>query len=225
MNTKTLLPATVLVALALPAAAGAHVTLQPSSVPAGAFTVLDVRVPNERDNATTTKVAVKLPHGFADARYQSTPGWTVKVQTEKAAKPIQTDDGPVTDEVSEITWTANSKADALQPGQFRDFPLSMQIPGKAGDTLTFKALQTYSDGQVVRWIGAPSSDTPAPQVSVTGPAGTSAASTPAASTKPVSASATDPSSGGASKGLAIAALIVGVAGVLLGGAALARHRA
>ena len=45
--------------------------------------------------------------------------------------------------------------------------MSVQIPGKAGDELTFKALQTYSDGDVVRWIGAPDSEQPAPQVKVT----------------------------------------------------------
>jgi uncharacterized protein len=44
--------------LAFPAAAAAHVTLQPSEVPAGGFTRLDVRVPTEREDAATTKVEV-----------------------------------------------------------------------------------------------------------------------------------------------------------------------
>jgi uncharacterized protein YcnI len=226
MNTKILIPATALLALALPAAAQAHVTLQPNMAAAGSFAVENVRVPNERDDAATTKVVVRLPHGFAEARYAASPGWTVKVQKGRLAKPIQTDDGPVTEEVRQITWTADSKADAIQPGQFRDFPLSVQIPGKAGDTLTFKALQTYSDGQVVRWIGAEGSDTPAPQVAVTAAASEHGASAPAApvATKPASASVSDDDNG-ASKGLAIAALIAGILGVLLGGAALARRRA
>ena len=54
----------------------------------------------------------------------------------------------------------------MDRGAFRDFGLSVQIPGKAGDKLTFKALQTYSDGEVVRWIGPEGSDTPAPIVTV-----------------------------------------------------------
>jgi uncharacterized protein len=45
------------------------------------------------------------------------------------------------------------------------------IPGKAGQTLTFKALQTYSNGDVVRWIGAPDADEPAPRVQLTGGVG------------------------------------------------------
>ena len=66
-----------------------------------------------------------------------------------------------------MTWTADSDKAGIQPGQFQDFPISVQIPGEAGDTLTFKALQTYDDGEVVRWIGAPESEEPAPQVAVT----------------------------------------------------------
>jgi uncharacterized protein len=53
-----------------------------------------------------------------------------------------------------MVWTRTSKRGGIKPGQFQDFPISVQIPGKAGDKLTFKALQTYSNGEVVRWIGA-----------------------------------------------------------------------
>jgi uncharacterized protein len=155
-------------ALAAPAAAQAHVTLQPKTAPAGAFTVLDVRVPNERDNASTTKIDVQFPDGFAAVSYQPVPGWRVRVVTRKLDKPVQTDDGPVTRGVSEMIWTANARQGRIAPGQFMDFPISVQIPGKAGDTLTFKALQTYSNGEIVRWIGAPNADQPAPQVKVTG---------------------------------------------------------
>ena len=36
--------------LAAPSVASAHVTVNPREAPAGGFTVLNVRVPNERDN-------------------------------------------------------------------------------------------------------------------------------------------------------------------------------
>jgi uncharacterized protein len=206
-------------ALAAPAAAAAHVTLQPNSAAAGAFTVLNVRVPTERDDASTVKVDVQLPHGFADASYEPKPGWSVKVTKEKLAKPVQTDDGPVDEEIRRITFTGHGAAGRIAPGQFMDFPLSVQIPGKAGDRLTFKAIQTYSDGDVVRWIGAASSETPAPVVQVTGGAATPAAATPASPPR-----AGD--GGGASKGLGIAALAIGVLGLIvgLGAFAVARRR-
>ncbi len=165
MNARKLVPA-VLCALALlaPAAAEAHVTVQPNEAPEGAYTVLDLRVPNESDHSNTTKVAVQFPEGFGEVSYQAVPGWTVEVIHEKLKKPIQTDDGPVTEGVKEVIFSGGK----LAPGQFQDFPLSVQIPGKAGEELTFKAVQTYED-EVVRWIGAPETEHPAPQVLVTPP--------------------------------------------------------
>jgi uncharacterized protein YcnI len=218
---KTALLATTALALAVPAAAQAHVTLQPKSAAAGSFTRLDVRVPNERDDATTNKIEVQFPAGFADASYEANPNWTVKVTKKKLDTPVKTDDGEVTEGVDTITWTAKSKADAIAPGSFEDFGLSVQVPGKAGDTLTFKALQTYSDGDVVRWIGDESSDTPAPTVSVTAaadsaaatatPAATEAAATPVATAAPAKSD-----DGGSGNGLAIVALIVGALGLIVG---------
>ena len=40
--------------------------------------------------------------------------------------------------------------------------------GKPGDKLTFKALQTYDDGEIVRWIGPEDADEPAPTVTLAG---------------------------------------------------------
>jgi uncharacterized protein YcnI len=214
--------------LAGPVAAGAHVTLQPKQAPAGAYVVESVRVPNETDDATTTKVAVRFPDGFASASYQPVDGWTVKVVKQRLATPIATDDGEITEGVRQITWTATSKAAGIAPGQFRDFPLSLQIPGKAGDTLTFKALQTYSDGEVVRWIGGPDADKPAPQIAVTAAAGdhhAAPATTDQASATTEQASAPAPAADGdSSDTLAVVALIVGALGLLAGGSALVTAR-
>jgi len=209
MRPTLLTAAALAAALMAPAAAGAHVTVQPDHAAAGAFTRLDVRVPTERDNASTVKVDLQLPPGFAEASYQRVLGWTVKVTKTKLAQPIKTDDGEVTEGVSRITWTAKRTADGIPPGAFQDFGLSVQVPGKAGDALTFKALQTYSDGQVVRWIGAQDSDTPAPIVTVTG-----AQVTPAATATPTAANTSS------SNGLSITALVVGALGLLTAVAAL-----
>jgi uncharacterized protein YcnI len=111
-------------ALAVPAAAQAHVTVRPTSVPAGAETVLTVRVPNERDDASTVKVDVKLPPGFVSASSEAVPGWSVRAVKQKLSKPVQTDDGPIDEQVGEIVWTAADRKAGIQPGEFRDFPLS-----------------------------------------------------------------------------------------------------
>ena len=143
-------------------------TVQPSTAPAGGFTRLDVRVPNERDDKGTVKVDLKLPPGFLTASYESVPGWTVKVTKEKLAKPVKVEGFDVTEQVGRITWTGDGKQGVIGPGQFRDFGLSVAMPkGKPGSKLTFKALQTYEGGEVVRWIGPEDGDEPAPTVTLT----------------------------------------------------------
>lgn len=172
MRTRTLLStAAAATVLALPSAAQAHVTVNPAAVPAGSYQVLSVRVPNEDDRAATTKVRLQFPAGFASVSYEAQAGWKAKVVKRKLARPLQTANGPVAQEVAAITWTGSRRGlGRIAPGQFRDFRISVKVPGKAGDTLTFKALQTYSDGTVVRWTGAPTADKPAPAVAVTAPA-------------------------------------------------------
>jgi uncharacterized protein len=218
MKLKSTIALLALFALAIPASAGAHVTLQPEEAPAGDYVVLDVRVPNERDDAATTKIDVQLPPGFAFASYQPVPGWSVRVAMEKLAKPLSSHGEEITEQVSQMTWTAASDQAGVQPGQFQDFPVSVQIPGNPGDTLTFKALQTYDNGEVVRWIGGPEAEQPAPRVAVI--EGTEEHGSAAAD----SDSAESDDSEGASKGLGLAALVLGALGLLAGGAALARSR-
>jgi uncharacterized protein len=217
MMAKRLVPAALLaLALLAPAAAQAHVTLQPNEAPEGAYTVLDVRVPNESDSENTIKVAVQFPEGFGDVSYQSVPGWNVRVVHQKLKKPIHTDDGPVTEGVKEVVFSGGK----LPPGEFQDFPLSLQIPGKAGEELTFKAVQTY-EKEMVRWIGAPETEHPAPQVLVTPPKESGqAVRVNNKDLRLTSAGSSDSTNSGSSdKGLAIAALVVAVIALL--GAAVA----
>ena len=206
---KSMSVAVAAAVLAAPAAAHAHVTLQPSEAPAGGFTRLNVRVPNERDDASTTKVDVQFPGGFEFVSYEPVPGWKAKLTRERK-------------EVRRVTFTG-TKDSAIRPGQFRDFGLSVGVPeGKPGDKLTFKALQTYSSGEIVRWIGPEDGETPAPTVELTAgeDAGHAAAAAPAAAT-PAAATTDD---GGGSDGLAIAALVVGALGLVAGVGALASAR-
>jgi uncharacterized protein YcnI len=218
--------------LAVPGLAQAHVTLHPNEVPAGSFAALQIRVPNETDNANTVKVAVQFPSGFLDVSTESVPGWSAKVVTTKLPKPVQTDDGEVTEGVKEIIWTGNGSQGKIPPGQFLQFGISTQIPDMAGKELAFKALQYYDDGEVVRWIGSPESEHPAPQIDVTPEGGViqdvagseTAPPAPGASSEG-EAEASDNSSGDSgSETLAIVALIVGALGLLAGGAALAASR-
>jgi uncharacterized protein YcnI len=220
-------------ALLVPAAAQGHVSLHPNEVPTGSFATLNMRVPNEMESANTVKLAVQVPPGFLDISTEYMPGWTSKVLTSKLAKPVQTDDGEVTEQVREVIWTGDGKQGLIPPGQFLNFPISTEIPGKAGEELTFKVLQYYDNGEVVRWIGGPSSEEPAPKIDVTAAGGVlqdvagseTAPPSPSATSSEGGETTSSSSSGdGASKGLGIAALIVGGLGLIVGGAALIRSR-
>jgi periplasmic copper chaperone A len=217
--------ALAIAALAAPAAAQAHVTVQPDTAPAGGFARLDVRVPNERDDAGTTKVDVKLPPGFLSVSYEPVPGWDVKMTKEKLAKPIKVEGFDVTEQVSRITWTGDGKQGVIAPGQFQDFGLSLGIPkGKPGSKLTFKALQSYQGGEIVRWIGPEDSDEPAPTVTLTAAGEGGGHGAPAAAAPAAAATGGDDDDDGGSDGLAIAALVVGGLGLLAGAGGLLMAR-
>ena len=228
MRTPLAATAALLIALALPAAAGAHVTVQPAAAPEGGFARLDVRVPNERDDQGTVKVDMKLPPGVIAAAYEPVPGWSTKVTRERLKTPIEVDGLAVSDQVARVTWTADRHHDAIRPGQFRDFGLSLAVPqGKPGDTLPFKALQTYEGGEIVRWIGPSDSDEPAPTLTLTasGAGGGHGAPTEAGERASAPAAAATADAGGDDT-LAIVALAVGALGLVAGLAGLfaARRR-
>lgn len=211
--------------LAAAGAASAHVTVHPESYAKGATDgVLTFRVPNEEDGASTTKVQVFLPtdRPVLGVMVHPQDGWTAKVTTTKLKTPVKTDDGTITEAVSAVTWTGGK----IGAGQYEDFDVAFgQLP-ENGDQLVFKTLQTYSDGNVARWIEAPTSgdepENPAPVLKLT--AGDDASAAPAAEKKSTEAEVTDGSDSTA-RGLGIAGLVVGVLGLAAAGFAITRSRA
>ena len=130
--------------------ASAHVSVQPGTVEGGGFSVVSFRVPNERDDAETTRVRVVLPVDQPLGSVQTTPvpGWRVSTQQRQLDEPLEMFGSEITTVVSEVTWTAT--AGGLRPGEFEDFPLSLgQLP-ESGE-MVFKAVQGYSSGERVAW--------------------------------------------------------------------------
>ncbi|MDQ1009747.1 uncharacterized protein YcnI [Streptomyces sp. V4I23] len=137
-------------------AACAHVSVQPQGEAAkGGYATVNFKVPNERDNASTVKLEVSLPteHPLASVMPQPVPGWKVEVTKAKLDKPLEVHGKQITEAVSKVTWTADGSK--IGPGQFQQFPLSLgQLP-EGTDQMVFKALQTYDNKEVVRWIEEP----------------------------------------------------------------------
>jgi uncharacterized protein len=160
------LAASAVVVLSAPAFA--HVSVQPEGVAAkGGYATIDFKVPNERDDASTTRLEVNFPtdHPLASVMPQPLDGWDVKVTRAKLDKPIELHGKKIDEAVSKVTWTATGKG--IQAGFFQKFPLSVgQLPEDT-DELVFKAIQTYDNKEVVRWIepqedGAEEPENPAP---------------------------------------------------------------
>lgn len=207
------------------APASAHVTVNPNTATQGGYTKVAFRVPNEKDTANTVKLEVTLPEDnpVASVSVKPVPGWTAAPDTTKLKNPIKSDDGDVTEAVTKITWTADPSA-AIKPGQFQEFEVSLGPLPKVNQ-LVFKALQYYSDGDIVRWIEEPSGgaaepEHPAPVLKLTAANassdGDANADTTAADT---SASADKSSSNGLGVGFGVAGLVAGLIGLVLGGLA------
>jgi uncharacterized protein len=160
--------------LAQPGVAQAHVTVQPGSTAGGGFSVVSFRVPNERDDASTTQLRVTLPQDQPIGSVQTTPvpGWAITTATRQLDKPIEMFGEQLDTVVSEVTWTATGGG--IRPGQFQDFDLSLgQLPDSG--KLAFNALQTYSSGEKMNWnqVSADPSvepEHPAPTLTIAPPA-------------------------------------------------------
>jgi uncharacterized protein YcnI len=208
--------ATGVLLLANPAAL-AHVTVTSTDATPGGFAVLTFQIPTESAKASTTKVTVALPtaHPIAVVSVQPHPGWSFSVHHTRLAKPVQSDDGPIREVVDQIAWRADSPASAIKPGEFDQFTISAgPLPHVA--SLTFRTLQGYSDGSVVRWVevAAPGSSAepehPAPVLRLAAGGGPSVTAGGSTSSSPA----------GEDDGGVEFATILGVIAILLAGAAL-----
>jgi periplasmic copper chaperone A len=210
MNLRTTLPVSAAIALLTAPAAAAHVTLNPDAVSADSFARFAIRVPNERGNADTTRLVVSLPKGLVFVSFQPKPGWKRTVTTEKLDPPVTVEGETTTERIATVTWTGGK----IAPGEFDEFGMSAKVPAGAGKTLVFPSVQTYSNGEVVRWIGPESADEPAPRVTLEAAA---PEARPAASA--TAGSADDESDDGDDNlalGLAIAGLAAGLIALGLG---------
>lgn len=144
---------TSIVLLAGPASA--HVTVQPNEAITGSFSRFVARVPNERPDASTTKVEVRFPP-LAFVSFEPKEGWNRNVEMVELEEPIEAFGQEITEAVGSVTWSGGR----IGPGEFDEFGFSARMPD-GQETLIFEAIQTYSSGEVVEWTGEADSETPA----------------------------------------------------------------
>jgi uncharacterized protein YcnI len=132
-----------LFSLTLAPGALAHVEPSPEKVPAGGVSRITLSAEGEK-SVPAVRLTVQMPAGVTDVVPHPGGGWKPSVH------------GRV------VTWSGGRIAN----GEEGKFSFTARMPSKPG-VIAFPSLVTYADGTVVHWIGAQSSDTPAPRVTLT----------------------------------------------------------
>ncbi|TCO48451.1 uncharacterized protein EV646_104270 [Kribbella antiqua] len=200
--------ASTLVLAGAATSASAHVTVSSPDAKPGGYAKLVFRVPTESDTASTTKLVVSLPkdHPFAHVGAQVKDGWKVVKTTEKLAAPVKVGDVTLSQAITTVTWTATGAG--VPANDFDEFALSVGRLPEGVDSLSFPAVQTYSDGEVVQWVDGSEAEHPAPALKL------AAAVTPVAASS--SPSSSEDSSDPLARGLGGAGLLLGLIGLGLG---------
>ncbi|MFD6180280.1 YcnI family protein [Streptomyces goshikiensis] len=156
--------------LVLSGTAFAHVSVQPGDAAKGGYATINFKVPNERDNASTTQLEVNFPvdQPLTSVMPQDIPGWTVKIEKSKLDKPLTVHGKQINEAVTKVTWSGGK----IEPGKFQQFPVSVGKLPEDADQMVFKAIQTYDNDEIVRWIeetkeGAAEPQNPAPVLKLT----------------------------------------------------------
>ncbi len=175
------------------APAWAHVHVDADHAQRGAETVLTFEVPNESDTgAATTQLTVTLPNATS-AEAEVMPGWTARLDRDVNAGTVRS-----------VTWTAAPGA-GIPPDQFALFRITATLPDSA--TASYPSTQTYSDGTVVKWDqptppGGSEPDHPVPTLTL--------------SSEQPAQQATAGTSDHTALWIAVAGVVIGAAGVVLG---------
>jgi uncharacterized protein YcnI len=226
--------AAVLATLALAGPASAHVTGTPSDATAGAFTVMTMSVPHGCEGSPTTKIEISVPESVLSVTPTRNPLYDVETSIAELDEPVTDAHGnEVTERTATVVYTARTP---LPDGQRDTFELSFQVPDAAGEVLAFPTVQTCEKGET-GWTEIPEAgqsedelEHPAPAFEIL--AAEEGGAEPAADT----ADAEDAGDASADAGetsvaeesgsdtLGWVGVVLGAAGLLVGGTALARSR-
>ena len=158
---------------------------------------------------------------MASLRAQPVPGWTVTLTQSDLEVPLESHGQEISTYVSVVEFRAVDGG-GIAPGEFQEFALSGG-PFPEAESLSFPAVQGYSDGSEAAWIepsveGQEEPERPAPVLALaadTASADATAEPTTAAADDHEHASATE-EPGALALFVAFLALVAGIAGVVLG---------
>jgi uncharacterized protein YcnI len=141
-GSRKLAALTLLFAVFTPLNAFAHAVVYPRNSEAGAYEKYVLRVPNERDIATT-RIEIRFPRSVRVISFADVPGWSLEIISDSAKR------------ITGAAWTGS-----LAPQRFVEFPFVAVNPQSAV-RLVWPAFQTYSTGERVDWTGHEDAKLPA----------------------------------------------------------------
>ncbi len=207
--------------VALAGAAWAHVTVSSTDAAPGGYGKLTFRVPNESDTASTVGLRIQIPPeaAMASLRVEPLPGWTVTMTRAQLDEPLDNHGQAISEYISVVEFRAEDGG-GIGPDEFQEFALSGG-PFPDTDAVFYPTVQIYSDGTEAAWIeptvDGQEPEYPAPALTLTAsddgaPAGGGAGD----AGEPVADESHEASPGALALFLSILALLVGLAGVVLG---------
>jgi uncharacterized protein YcnI len=124
----------IILALALPASAFAHVELSPDTATPGSDVLFTVKSPNESTTQRLTGVRLTVPSSLVVEGAADTPGFRTQVVRDQAGRVVS------------LSWQGGS----VPPGGLVLFQFAGTVPDHAGE-VRLTALQTFADGSTKLW--------------------------------------------------------------------------
>lgn len=143
--------------LTVATASFAHIVLAEPAAQANTSYRATFRVGHGCEGSPVTALRVTLPAGFMGAKPMPKAGWVLSTKSEKLAKSYVSHGKTITDDVTEITWTAASKDSWLPDAYYDEFVLRGGLPSVVGP-MWFKVLQTCEKGSI-DWAETPAAGT------------------------------------------------------------------
>lgn len=150
---RILLSSSLAAAALLCGAASAHVVLDYQAAPAGSGYRATFKVGHGCGASATRQVVVEIPAGVRGAAPMPKAGWQLAIERAPLPQPETRHGRTVTDEVSRITWTARTPADALASAHYDEFVLAARLPQQPGP-LYWPVRQVCEEGRL-DWVEVP----------------------------------------------------------------------
>jgi uncharacterized protein DUF1775 len=161
LSLVALLPGAGSAAAAAGAPDGTGLVVEPGHVEPGARDVtLVFRLTDGDPPAPATRFQLHLPTGrpLVGVTAPAPPGWTADLTTTALPTPAPSADGPVTEIVSAVAWTATEPRTAGAV----DFTLHVDLMPEGAGPVRFRAASTDAAGSTVEWTDSWADDGPKP---------------------------------------------------------------